>query len=132
MPIKVEDVMTPDPTTLEPSATVGDAYVLMKQHGFRHVPVVEGGALVGIVSITDIGRQGATVAAILAKRVDEIMTRNPLTIGSQESASVAAGKMASRKINCLLVVDDGGALTGIVTTYDLLDAFARHMREEST
>jgi CBS domain-containing protein len=36
--------------------------------------------------------------------------------------------MAGKKINCLLVVNEDGALAGIVTTYDLLDALARHAR----
>lgn len=120
--------MTSEPMTLGPEATLGDAYVLMKKHGFRHVPIVENDALVGIVSLTDIGRQGATVAAILAKKVADVMVQSLITIGPDETADVAAAKMASKKINCLPVVADG-RLVGIVTTYDLLDVLARFLRE---
>ena len=120
--------MTSDPMTIGPDATLGDAYVLMKKHGFRHVPIVENEVLVGIISLTDIGRQGATVAAILAKPLREVMVSNLITIGPEEGADVAAAKMAAKKINCLPVVTDG-KLVGIVTTYDLLDVLARYLRE---
>ncbi len=52
--IKLGQVMTPDPDTLKPTATVRDALDLMKRHGYRHLPVVQGRKLVGIVSIRDL------------------------------------------------------------------------------
>jgi CBS domain-containing protein len=50
--------MTPSPETIEPSATAGDALMLMHHGGFRHLPVVEGERLVGILSIRDVLRAG--------------------------------------------------------------------------
>jgi acetoin utilization protein AcuB len=126
---RVEEVMTPDPMTLEPSATVGEAYALMTERGFRHVPIVEGGALVGVISLTDVGHLGAKVPEILAKTIRDVMSTKLLTIGPDEQVDLAAAKMASRKINCLLVVQ-ANKLMGIVTTYDLLDALARRLRGE--
>jgi acetoin utilization protein AcuB len=128
MGIKVEDVMTPDPTALAPTATVGEAYALMKDRGFRHVPICEGDLLLGLISMTDIGRLGAAVPEILARPLHEVMTTNLITVGGDESVSAAAATMASKKINCLLVVT-GRQLAGIVTTYDLLDALARRVRD---
>src|SRR2546430_11873222 len=119
--------MTPDPLTLLPTATVGDAYALMNERGFRHVPVVESELLLGIVSMTDIGRLGARVPQMLALKLHEVMTKNLVTVKPSETVEVAAATMASRRINCLLVVVDG-KLAGIVTTYDLLDALARMVR----
>lgn len=52
----VRDCMTPDPETVEPSDTVGQAAVLMIHGGFRHLPVVDGDDVVGIVSIRDLIR----------------------------------------------------------------------------
>lgn len=46
----LRDVMTADPETLEPTRTYGHALLLMQEHGFRHVPVVENGHPVGIIS----------------------------------------------------------------------------------
>jgi CBS domain-containing protein len=123
----VDDVMTPEPTTLAPTATVGDAYQLMKEHGFRHVPIVEADVLLGIVSMTDIGHLGAKVAEILRRPLHEVMTKNLITCKRGEKIEIAAANMASHKINCLLVVE-GRRLAGIVTTYDLLDALAQRIR----
>ena len=52
----VSDWMTPHPETIEPSETTGQAAALMIHGGFRHLPVVEGGKAVGMVSIRDLMR----------------------------------------------------------------------------
>jgi CBS domain-containing protein len=48
--------MTPDPVTLPPSASPKEAAEIMLDHGFRHIPVIEGDRAVGIVSIRDVAR----------------------------------------------------------------------------
>ncbi len=53
---KVVEVMTPDPTTVAASMRVEDAMAMMTERRFRHLPVVEGGVLVGMVSIGDLMR----------------------------------------------------------------------------
>jgi CBS domain-containing protein len=52
----VAEWMTADPDTVEPNATIGMSAAMMVHGGYRHVPVVEGGKLVGIVSIRDLLR----------------------------------------------------------------------------
>jgi CBS domain-containing protein len=52
----VADWMTSHPETIEPSETTGQAAALMIHGGFRHLPVVEGGAAIGIISIRDLMR----------------------------------------------------------------------------
>jgi acetoin utilization protein AcuB len=128
MGLTVENVMTPDPVTLLPTNTVKDAYALMTERGFRHLPIVEGGLLLGLISITDIGHLGARVAELMSQPLHVVMTTKLVTITPEESVAAAAATMAARKINCLLVVVDK-QLAGIVTTYDLLDALARHVRD---
>lgn len=54
--MRVSDWMTANPETIEPSETTGQAAVLMIHGGFRHLPVVEDGTVVGIVSIRDLMR----------------------------------------------------------------------------
>jgi acetoin utilization protein AcuB len=129
-PTVVREVMTADPMTIGPDATVGEAYGTMKNLGFRHLPVVQADKLVGIISTTDVGRLGAAVPELMAKKVSEAMTPNPRTISGDERIEAAAAQMALHKMNCLLVMGDG-RLTGIVTTYDLLDALARQFRQEA-
>ena len=55
--MRVADWMTPNPETIAPSETAGQAGVLMIHGGFRHLPVVEGETVVGIVSIRDLMRR---------------------------------------------------------------------------
>lgn len=120
--------MTPDPMTLPPTATVGEAYALMRERGFRHVPISEDGLLLGIISLTDVGHLGAKVSAIQARPIHEVMSSKLITVTPDESVLNAAAMMATKKINCLLVLVDG-KLAGIVTTYDLLDALAHRIRD---
>ena len=47
---KLSEVMTPDPITVTPDESFGYAMLLMHEHGFRHIPVVENGRPIGIVS----------------------------------------------------------------------------------
>jgi len=130
MGIRVEDVMTPDPLTLAPTATVGEAYALMKERGFRHVPVTEGDLLLGVFSLTDVVHLGARIPEIMALQLHEVMTKQLVTVAPSESVAAAAVMMASKKINCLIVVHQR-RIAGIVTTYDLLDALAHHIRESN-
>ncbi|MEO6574895.1 MAG: CBS domain-containing protein [Polyangiaceae bacterium] len=122
--IKVQDIMTADPMVTTPNATVEEAYTTMKRLGFRHMPVVDKGRLVGVISTTDVGRLGSTIPELMARPVAHAMTPDPLTIAPDATIEVAAAQMGLKKINCLPVVSEG-RLIGIVTTYDLLDALVR-------
>jgi CBS domain-containing protein len=51
---QVQSYMTPDPLTLPPDHSPSEAAQIMSERKFRHIPVVEGGRLVGIVSIRDL------------------------------------------------------------------------------
>jgi CBS domain-containing protein len=51
---RLEEVMTEDPLTVSPSETVADCMVLMRRHGFRHLPICEGQRLLGVVSLRDV------------------------------------------------------------------------------
>lgn len=50
----LDDWMTHDPLTVDPGASIGEAAMLMVHGGFRHVPIIDAGKLVGIVSIRDL------------------------------------------------------------------------------
>ena len=53
---RISDIMTPDPTCVAPSDTVDNCMKLMTENRFRHLPVVDDGALVGLISIGDVVR----------------------------------------------------------------------------
>jgi len=51
---RLEEVMTENPLTVNPAETVENCMILMRHHGFRHLPVCDGNQLVGIVSLRDL------------------------------------------------------------------------------
>lgn len=53
---RVSEIMTPNPTCVSPADTVADCMQLMTENRFRHLPVVEDGDLVGLISIGDVVR----------------------------------------------------------------------------
>ena len=63
----IAHVMTPDPICIASTITIAEAHATMTERGFRHLPVVDDGKLVGILSTTDIGRLGASVPELMNK-----------------------------------------------------------------
>ncbi len=126
----VRDCMTPDPRTIEPDATLEDALTLMRVLRVRHLPVMRGHRLVGVVTWTDLmpaappmeSLSGRRLAALLKQtQVRDVMTPDPLTVAPDEPAEAAARLLRDRKIGCLPVVEQE-MLVGIVTESDLFDA----------
>lgn len=81
----VSQVMTPDPLTIAPGATVREALTIMTDHRLRHLPVVDGDALVGIVSARDltravVGQQREQIETI--NRAAKALARHPFFWGS--------------------------------------------------
>ncbi len=112
--MKVSDIMTREPSTLAPKATLGEAATIMRQEDCGSVPVVDGGRLVGIVTDRDIvvhvvaaGKDPKTAS------VSEAMTADPVTIAPGASIDEAQRVMADRQIRRLPVVEDG-RLVGLV------------------
>ena len=68
--------MTGKPNTIKPEETAGDALQRMQNGGYRHLPVVENGRLVGMVSVRDI------YAAVLNEMADELQDREAFIQGS--------------------------------------------------
>ena len=120
--MKVRELMTTEPTTVEPKATLGEAATLMKQNDCGSIPVVEGGRLVGIVTDRDIVVRGVAAGKDpKTQRVSEVMSANPVTIGPDNDVSDAEVKMADRQIRRLPVVE-GGKLVGIIVTAQIARA----------
>jgi acetoin utilization protein AcuB len=130
----VRDVMRPDPITVSPDTTLPQAVRLAAQRGIRHLPVVEGERLVGIVSDRDLKRAMASPATSLEAHelrylldrlpVREIMSAAVITIGPMMPVEEAARLMVLEKIGALPVIE-ADRLVGIVTETDVLALFAR-------
>jgi len=132
----VKDVMQAHPVTATLETRLPDLVRLLQRRGFRHLPVMDGGKLVGIISDRDL-KQSMTSAALATegpardRLLDEltagqVMTRAVVTIGPMFGVEEAARLMATRKISALPVTE-GDRLVGIVTETDVLQLFVRAM-----
>jgi len=138
--MKVVDVMTKNPLIVTPAETVGQADELMTENRIRQLPVVEGAALLGIITDRDIrsylsgsllsdpeGREKA-----LNTRISEVMTPEPLTLSPDDDLDEAVELLIDEKIGGIPVVDEAEGLVGIVTYVDVLRCFLNRLREEQS
>ncbi|OIO90540.1 MAG: hypothetical protein AUK03_12775 [Anaerolineae bacterium CG2_30_64_16] len=134
----VREIMTSPAIVVSPETTLPVANTLMKENRIRHLPVVDNGRLVGIVSRGDL-REASTTAAVntdsyefnfmLSKlTVGKLMTRKVLTVTQDAPIVHAAELMTEHKIACLPVVETDGSVVGIVTGSDLLKMLVRELR----
>ena len=131
----VKDWMSPAPLTVSPETPVLEALHLLKARGFRRLPVVEGSKLIGIVTdkdLKDATPSKATTLSVwelnylLAKlTVREVMATEVLSVNSLETLEDAALRMQERKLGGMPVLDNAGALVGILTITDVLGALIR-------
>jgi acetoin utilization protein AcuB len=130
----VKEVMTPNPTTIGPRATLRETIEQMALVACRRLPVMEGDRLVGIVADKDV-REALNSPIILREHwqdeelmdhatVEACMTPRPITVSPETPVVEAARQMRDRKIGGLPVME-GDRLVGIVTETDLLDALIR-------
>jgi acetoin utilization protein AcuB len=111
--------MTANPITISPQETLATAREKMTSGRFRRLPVVQDGALVGILTDKDILR---FVGAEARTRVDGAMTESPLTISPLTPMEEAVRLMRTHQFSGLPVVEQGKVI-GIITTSDLMQAF---------
>jgi nucleotide-binding universal stress UspA family protein len=115
--------MTLHPVTVSPSDKLTTVVARMHHDraGFRSVPVVENGALVGIITDRDIR---TNLSYVETTTVDKVMTRQVITVTPHTSIWDAARLAGERKIGALPVME-AGRLVGIISTTDLLRAFSQ-------
>ncbi|GIW71971.1 MAG: hypothetical protein KatS3mg102_1513 [Planctomycetota bacterium] len=132
--------MSRNVVTVKPSDRLVDAFEKMREHRIRHVPVVERGRLVGIVSDRDVRHALPMRAeqeaagddlygrAMLETPVDKVMSRHPITCTPETTIREAAEIICREKVGALPVLD-GERLVGIISAEDLLWAFVENTRE---
>jgi acetoin utilization protein AcuB len=130
----VRDLMTPSPITTGPETPVLEARQVMIEKRIRHLLVVEGSKLLGIITDRDIRLNLPSPATSLSvweinyllarMTVASAMTESVVIVSPDHDAKAAAALLLDHKIGALPVVD-GGRLLGIITETDLLRAFVR-------
>lgn len=123
----IRDIMTSPAVVIPPDTTLEHAYRVMHERHIRHLLVVDGTRLIGV--ITDRDLRLATSALTPSPHppgtgVSDVMCREPLTADPSDPVEDAAFRMRERKIGCLPVMEDGRVI-GIITGIDLLDALLR-------
>jgi CBS domain-containing protein len=140
--LTLQEIMTPNPVTVQPNTTLGDVRQLFSKNSFHHVPVTgPGGELLGIISREDFFKV-AYVLSVEATRsanakskfqhliAEDIMTRYPLQLSPDDTIGLAADIFLANKFHALPIVEDG-QLVGIVTSHDLLSySFASPIGEQ--
>ena len=126
--MKVADVMTTELFTLERNQELSMADDIMTKRHIRHMPVLDDGRLVGILSQRDLlfaGLSNVMTGSTARERfletlvVKEVMNEDVVTIASTADVREAAQLMLTHSFGCLPVVDEG-ELVGLVTETDLL------------
>jgi CBS domain-containing protein len=139
------DVMTGDPVTIGPDATVTDAARLMVEKRIGALPVIDAGKLVGIVTEGDLimqdvrlefptylhlldgfimyppatARFESELKKAVAADVRAVMTENPITVQASASLEDAATLLVDREVSRLPVLD-GDALVGVISKSDIV------------
>lgn len=115
--------MSREPVTVAPEFSVVDVMGLMRARGIRHVLVIDGERLAGIVSNRDVRRLpiGGERSVPRSTPVARVMTESPLTVSPDTLLTVAARELLDRKIGALPVVEDDRPI-GILTRSDALEA----------
>lgn len=125
----VREIMMGSPVTLKPDDNLSLANDVISLGRIRHIPVVDDGRLVGIVTERDlIGAAAAQILGLKQKNkaallksvlIKEVMKKRVVTVGPDTPIKDVAHLMAEKKIGCVPVVS-AGALVGLVTTTDVL------------
>lgn len=120
--------MTAQPHTIGDDQTLAAARERMHHYGVRHLPVLHGGHLVGVVSDRDIAMVEALPGIDIGTvKVEEAMAEEPYTVRIDTSLAEVATTMAERRIGTTIIVDgeDGDHAVGVFTTTDALRALAQ-------
>lgn len=135
----VRDFMTTDVTALQDTDTLLDARMVFVRSSFRHLPVLRGKQLVGVVTEHDVRQYTpSTLSGVTPEEYNRIlettpvsraMTREPISVRPDQPVFEAANILYTQRFGCLPVVEDG-ELVGIVTTTDMLRLLVRIMMDQ--
>lgn len=134
----VRDFMTAPATSLPRDARLLDAALALRRSGFRHLPIVDGERLVGIITDRDVYRFAPSLLSRITPEeynaifeetpLERVMTRDPLSVTPETPLLEAAAILHDHKLGCLPVVENG-RLAGIITVTDMLAVLQRMLHD---
>jgi acetoin utilization protein AcuB len=121
--------MTPSPHSITSRHTLAEAHQTMRERGVRHLPVIDDGKVIGVVSQRDLYLLETLRGVDAAReRVEEAMSSDPFIVEPSAALEEVAESMASHRHGSALVVE-GEAVVGIFTTTDALRALVTLIRQ---
>ena len=136
--MQVGECMSLQPVTVSEQTSMREAVELMRRHQIRHLPVVQGKRLLGIVTDRDIRRASPSLLSGISKEeyeevldstpVSRIMTREPFTVTPETDLAEAVRILLEKKVGGVPVVN-GQELVGILTESDALRVLLEKLRE---
>jgi acetoin utilization protein AcuB len=138
--VTAADLMTIDPVSVTPEATIAEVWDLMRERDIRHVPVVQGGTLVGMLSDRDLGRldvggvltaQGAdALRRQLATPIVKVMSSDVIVAEPDTELGDLVELLLEHKVGALPVVEpDTREVVGIVSYIDVLRQLYERLEE---
>ena len=121
----ISSFMTTSPHTIGKDQPLAVAHGMMREHQIRHLPVLEGNALVGVISDRDVALIEA-LSGVDPKtvRVEDAMTQDVLTVGPDAPIADVVGEMASRQAGSAVIMQNH-QVVGIFTAIDAMDALVK-------
>src|ERR1700694_4964235 len=116
-PVRVCDIMTPNPVCCTPDSTAREAATLMRDNDCGSIPVVENreaNRLVGMVTDRDLAIRGFAAGKGPETRVRQLMTEAPITSAPEDEVEIVREVMVAQQVRRVPVVDNDGAVVGIV------------------
>ena len=130
--VPVSQIMTKDVVKLTTKNTLFDAEKLFKEHKIRHLPVVSGNQLIGILSYSDLLRisfselsdneEKVDTTVYNAYTIEQVMAKNPVGVSPDQTVRDVTEILSKQSFHSLPVVENG-ELKGVITTTDLLKYF---------
>ena len=128
----IERYMTRQPWTIRRTANVSAARTMMREHHIRHLPVLDDGKLVGVVSDRDVNIIGMVLGEDASDiGIEDAMTQDVYGASVDTPVDEVLDHMAERKLGSCVVIDRKGGVAGIFTTVDAIQFFAELLRRDT-
>ncbi len=130
-PLVMKYWMTPSPHSIGRDQPLSVAHRIMREHGLRHLPVLDGGRLVGIISQRDLYFiESIKGVEMEADRVEDGMNQDVYCVTPDTRLEEVIVEMAEHKYGCVVVME-GTKLAGVFTTTDALELFADRLKKRT-
>lgn len=114
---QIQKYMTAMPHTIGKDIPLKTALTMMREHRIRHLPVQDGGKLIGVLTDRDL-KLASSLAEAQNLRVEEVMTPDPYTAAPETPLDHVAFEMAEHKYGCAIIQQGNGKVVGIFTAVD--------------